>query len=164
VGRVTSETRALVELQGYVGLPDVLVADLDAWLRVPPFCCGAWVAGALWVESVPLLCCWLPIAAVAGATRHHPFDVLYNWTVRRRRSRPVLPPLPPPRRSASVCVGLVVVTTAGCLIAGLTIAGVSIGITLAAVTLQQSATGFCVGSWSYRWMRGQLPGRNGDGV
>lgn len=163
MSRVTSETRALVELQGYVGLRDDVIADLDTWLRVPPLCCGAWVAGALWIESIPLLCGWLPIAAAAGATRRHPFDVVYSWTLQRWRNRPPLPWLPPPRRSASLFAGVFVAAAAGCLIAGFLKTGVAIGIVLAALTLQQAATGFCVGSWCYRWMRGELPEGNGDG-
>lgn len=156
MGSVTSETRALVELQGYVGLPDDVIADLDAWLRVPPLCCGAWVVGALWVESIPLLAAWIPIAAAGGLTRRHPVDLFGNWTIRRWRGQKAVPPLPPPRRSACASGGFVVAASVASLAAGLTTAGVAIGIGLAAVTLQQTATGFCVGSWCYRWSRGQL--------
>ena len=155
MGRVTSN-RALVELQGYVGLADDIVADLDAWLRVPPFCCGAWVAAALWVESALLLSWWLPIALVAGTARRHPLDTLYNWTVRRWQGRAAVPVIPPPRRSACVSGGLAIAGAAGCLAAGFTVAGGALGIALAVATIQQGATGFCVGSWCYRWMRGQL--------
>ena len=161
MGRVTSETRALVELQGHVGLPDDAVADLDAWLRVPPFCCGIWVIAALWVESAMLLSWWLPISAVAGASRRHPLDTLANWTVRRWRRRPAISPLPAPRRSACVSGGIVIAITVACLGAGFTKTGVAIGVVLAALTIQQAATGFCVGSWCYRWARGQLPDGNG---
>ena len=161
MGRVTSETRALVELQGYVGLPDDAVADLDAWLRVPPFCCGVWVIGALWVESTALLACWLPIPLVAAASRRHPLDTLYNWSLRRWRRRPAIPPIPRPRLSAAVSGALVLAAAVACMLAGFTKTGVAIAVVVAALTIQQAATGFCVGSWCYRWARGELPDGNG---
>jgi len=42
----------------------------------------------------------VPIGAVAGWTKRHPFDLLWNHALRRLMGAPSLPPNPTPRRHA----------------------------------------------------------------
>lgn len=78
IGRI----RYLVELQGYRGLQDQCVAEVDPWLRVAPALCAGWAfvstligeAGALWVLA--------GIAALVAMLPWRPFNLPYNLVIR----------------------------------------------------------------------------------
>jgi hypothetical protein len=66
--RMTSHrTRYLVELQGYCGLPDPAVAEIDLWLRVAPALCSGWALVATLMQSTT----GLAVLAAGRLWRHH---------------------------------------------------------------------------------------------
>jgi Domain of unknown function (DUF4395) len=69
-------------------------------LRFPTALCLALVVTGLALQSGALLLALVPIGAVAGRTRRHPFDLIWNHALRQLTGAPVLPPNPTPRRHA----------------------------------------------------------------
>jgi len=82
------------------------LADLEArrgssvGLRFTTGTCLTLVIVALVLASVPMLLGLAAIAAVAGLTPRHPFDLLWNQLVRHALAADPLPPNPARRRHA----------------------------------------------------------------
>jgi hypothetical protein len=88
----------------------------------------------------------VPIGAVAGWTRRHPFDLIWNHGLRHLSGAPELPTNPPPRRHAFK-LGTVWLLAVGLLFAfGQTTAGLALGVVLVAVCGLVTTTNFCVPS------------------
>ena len=69
-------------------------------LRFPTALCLALVVTGLALQSAVLILALVPIGAVAGWTRRHPFDLIWNHGLRHLSGAPELPPNPTPRRHA----------------------------------------------------------------
>jgi len=95
---VTS-TDANLAVQGYRLSPQESRA-LRIGLRFPTALCLALVVAGLALQSAVLILALVPIGAVAGWTTRHPFDLLWNYGLRRLMGAPSLPPNPTPRRHA----------------------------------------------------------------
>jgi len=95
---VTS-TDANLAVQGYRLSPHESHA-LRLGLRFPTALCLALVVAGLALQSAVLILALVPIGAVAGWTKRHPFDLLWNYGLRRLMGAPSLPPNPTPRRHA----------------------------------------------------------------
>ena len=108
-------------------------------------CLGLVIVG-LALQSAALILAVVPIGAVAGWTRRHPFDLIWNHDLRHLSKAPELPPNPPPRRHAFK-LGTVWLLAVGLLFAfGQTTAGLALGVVLAAVCGLVTTTNFCVPS------------------
>jgi len=95
---VTS-TDANLAVQGYRLSPHERQA-LRLGLRFPTALCLALVVAGLALQSAVLILALVPIGAVAGWTKRHPFDLLWNYGLRRLMGAPSLPPNPTPRHHA----------------------------------------------------------------
>jgi len=152
MARVTSEVRALVELQGYEGLPDETIRDIYRWLRVAPFACAVWTAVGLWTGSAAVILALVPLVAASAAGPWHPFDLVYNLGIRRWRGTAAIPRTGAPRRFACTLIasGLIVVSL--WLASGAISTGRRFGMALLLFPAIETATGFCVPSWCFRRM------------
>jgi Domain of unknown function (DUF4395) len=126
-------------------------------LRFPTAMCFALVATGLSLQSALLILALVPIGALAGWTKGHPFDLIWNHGLRYMTGAPEVPPNPTPRRHGFK-VGTVWLLAVGVLIAvGETTAGLILGATLLAACGLLTVTNFCIPStllsiW-WRWRR-----------
>jgi hypothetical protein len=86
-----------LDVQGYC-LSAQESSDLRWGLRFPTALCLTLVLTGLALQSAVLILALVPIGAVAGWTRRHPFDLIWNHGLRHLSGAPQLPPNPAPRR------------------------------------------------------------------
>jgi Domain of unknown function (DUF4395) len=86
-----------LSVQGYCLSPQESRA-LRWGLRFPTALCLALAITGLVLQSAVLILALVPIGAVAGWSRRHPFDLIWNNGIRRLAGAPELPPNPTPRR------------------------------------------------------------------
>jgi hypothetical protein len=98
------------------------------------------------LQSAVLILALVPIGAVAGWTRRHPFDLIWNYGLRHLSGAPELPPNPTPRRHAFK-LATVWLLAVGLLFAfGQTTVGLVLGAILVGVCGLVTTTNFCVPS------------------
>jgi hypothetical protein len=124
-------------------------------LRFSTSLCLALVVTGLVVQSAVLILALVPIGAVAGWTRRHPFDLVWNQGLRHLTAAPELPPNPTPRRHAFK-LGTVWLLAIGLLFAfGQPTASLILSGVLLSVCALVTVTSFCIpstllGIW-WRW-------------
>ena len=144
-------THAHLETQGYCLGRDEANA-LRVGLRFPTALCLALVITGLARESALIIGLLVPIGAVAGWTRRHPFDHIWNHAVRHALRGPELPLNPTRRRHAFKLAtvwlaGVAVLFAAGAVTAALVLGGV-----LVAVCSLVTVTNFCIPSTMLAWL------------
>lgn len=130
-------------------------------LRFPTALCLALAVTGLALQSAVLILALVPIGAIAGWTRRHPFDLLWNHALRHLAGAPELPPNPTPRRHAFklATIWLLVV---GLLFAfGQPTVALILGGVMVAVCGLVTAVNFCIpstllGVW-WRWRGTGVP-------
>lgn len=142
--------RAHLEVQGFTGLSDREVRQLDPWVRVAPALCLVWTLLATLLGSALALWVLVPVALLGAVLPTHPFDLVYNHGVRRLTGGPPIPRYRPARRFACGVAGLWVLATAITFTVGATTLGSVLGYTLVVVAAVPVTTGFCAASfvWS----------------
>lgn len=147
-----------LEIQGY-RLTASESRSLRWGLRFPTALCLALVVTGLALQSAVLILALVPIGAVAGWTRRHPFDLIWNHGLRHLTGAPELPPNPRPRRHAFK-LATVWLLAVGLLFAfGEATAALVLGAILVAVCGLVTAFNFCVPSTVIRvWSRRQGTG------
>lgn len=129
-------------------------------LRLPTALCLALVVTGLVLQSPVLILALVPLGAVAGWTRRHPFDLIWNHGLRHLTGAPELPPNPTPRRHAFK-LGTIWLLAVGLLFAdGHSTAALVLGAVLVAVCGLVTTTNFCIPSTllGFWWrLRGTLP-------
>ena len=150
MGRVISlRTRKNIEAQGFLGLDDIQIAQLNGWLRFSPAVCMAWTATGI-VMASPAVIGWLiPFALLGGVMRGHPFDVVYNYGIRFVTLGPKIPAYGNPRRFGCLMASLVLSLTAASFASGFHAVGYMLGGTLVSMAGVNVATGFCIPSHMY---------------
>lgn len=144
------EIRRRLERQGYVGLDDCALAQIEPWVRFSPALCTALIAIGTTMRS-PLLLAMLAVIAGAGALFPvHLFDLLYDYAVRPITGTAPLPKNGPPRRFACGMAAVLLAITAWLFSIGALIAGYIIGTLLTAVGLIVSTTHVCIPSMIYQ--------------
>jgi hypothetical protein len=124
-------------------------------LRLPTGLCFVLVALGLALQSAILILPLVPIGALAGWTRRHPFDLIWNQGLRHLTGARELPPNPTPRRHAFK-LGTVSLLAIGLLFAfGQPTAALILGAILLPVCALVTVTNFCIpstllGIW-WRW-------------
>lgn len=130
-------------------------------LRFPTALCLALVVTGLVLQSAVLILALVPVGVVAGWSRRHPFDLIWNDGIRYLNGAPELPPNPRPRRHAFK-LGAAWLGVVGVLLAvGQPTAALVLGSVLLAVCGLVTVTNFCIPStllaiW-WRW-RGDAVG------
>jgi hypothetical protein len=134
-----------LDVQGYA-LTAAQSRALRWGVRFPTALCLGLVIAGLALQSAALILALVPVGAVAGWTRRHPFDLIWNHGLRYLSGAPELPPNPTPRRHAFK-LGTVWLLAVGLLFAfGQMTAGLALGAVLVAVCGLVTTTNFCVPS------------------
>ncbi len=138
--------RRRLETQGFLGLPDELLAEIGPWLRFSPAIYLVWAGTGVLARSPEILMAMVPLLVAGGLARSFPLDAIYDRWIRRRLGAPSLPPYPAPRRFASWLgafwiTGTAILFAGGWTTAGLVMGGVYLGAALANVV-----SGWCLGS------------------
>jgi Domain of unknown function (DUF4395) len=147
-------TERNLTVQGY-RLTESESRSLRWGLRLSTGLCFVLVALGLALQSAALLLALVPIGAVAGWTRRHPFDLIWNHGLRQLTRAPELPPNPTPRRHAFK-LGTVSLLAIGLLFAfGQPTVALILGAILLPVCGLVTLTNFCIpstllGIWSRR--------------
>jgi hypothetical protein len=121
-------------------------------LRFSTALCLALVATGLALGSALMIALLVPIGAVAGWTRRHPFDLIWNRALRRLTASPELPPNPVRRRHAFKLATVWLAGVAVLLATGATTAGLVLGAVLVAVCSLVTVTNFCIPSMVLGWL------------
>jgi hypothetical protein len=124
-------------------------------LRFPTALCLALVATGLALQSAALILALVPIGAVAGWSRRHPFDQIWNHGLRHLTRAPELPPNPTPRRHAFKLATIWLLSVGLLFVVGQLTAALALGGVLVAVCGLVTVTNFCIpstllGIW-WRW-------------
>jgi hypothetical protein len=120
--------------------------ELRWGLRLPTGLCLALAVSGLALQSAALILALVPVGALAGWTRRHPFDLIWNRGLRHLSGAPELPPNPTPRRHAFK-LGTVWLLATGLLLAfGQPTAALILGGILLGVCALVTATNFCIPS------------------
>lgn len=138
-------THANLATQGYC-LSPAEAGALRAGLRFPTALCLALVVTGLVLESALLMALLVPVGAVAGWTRRHPFDLLWNRAVRHLAGGPELPPNPPRRRHSFKLATVWLAAVALLLAAGANTAALVLGAGLVGACSLVTLTNFCIPS------------------
>src|SRR5512134_1756651 len=88
-----------LDVQGYC-LTEEEIHALRWGLRFPTALCLALLVTGLALQAAVLILALVPIGAVAGWARRHPFNLIWNHGLRHLTGAPELPPNPRPRRHA----------------------------------------------------------------
>lgn len=136
---------ANLDVQGYCLTAEESRA-LRWGIRFPTALCLGLAVTALALQSAVLIFALVPIGTVAGWTRRHPFDRIWNRGLRHLSGAPELPPNPTRRRHAFK-LATVWLLTVGLLFAlGQATAALILGGIMLAVCGLLTTTNFCVPS------------------
>jgi len=149
MSEMSATTRDRIEAQGFLGLDDRTVCQINYWLRLAPAICMVWTAVGTALQSATVLWWLVPFAALGALLPGHPFDLLYTYGFRQVVHGPALPRYPLPRRFACLLATVMLVGAAWGFQVGLPLVGQVIGWTLVAAAFVQVSTGFCIPSFIY---------------
>jgi hypothetical protein len=148
--------RENLSTQGYQ-LTDPERRGLWLGLRFPTGLCLALVVTALALQSVVMLAVLAGIGLVAGFSRRHPFDYLWNHGLRYAFDAPPLPPNPSRRRHAFKLATVWLLAVAALFGAGEDAVALALGGVLVAVCGLVTITNFCVPSTLLAWWAERRP-------
>jgi uncharacterized protein DUF4395 len=142
--------RCNLSMQGYAALSDEERRRLTIGLRVSPALCLTGMAVGVVLESPAVLLVMAATAFLGGfVTRKHPFDMIWDYALRRITGGPPLPPTPAPRRFACQLATFWLIGLAVAFIAGADTLGIVLGVPLLLVAATVTTTNWCVPSLIY---------------
>jgi hypothetical protein len=153
---ISPRVRWWLGIQGFAGLDEIRLAQIEPWLRFTPALCTTLMGLGTALALPELLWALAPVAALGALFPVHAFDLIYNHLVRRLTGTGPLPPNGAPRRFACGVAALWLAATAGAFEAGLTPLGYALGGVLTAVAALVSTTHVCIPSLAYRLIMGGL--------
>jgi hypothetical protein len=155
---MTAWMDANLDVQGYC-LTSQESRALRWGLRFPTALCLALVVTGLVVQSAVLILALVPLGIVAGWTRRHPFDLIWNHGLRKLFDAPALPPNPKPRRHAFKLAAVWLLAVGLLFAFGQATAALVLGAVLVGVCVLNTTTNFCVPSTLLGiWWRRRDPG------
>ncbi len=146
---ISTVTRKRLEIQGFCDLDDAVLSEVEPWLRFTPALCATLMGLGTALALPALLWAVVPIAALGAIFPAHPFDLVYNYGLRRLTGTRPLPPNGPPRRFACGMAAVWLVATASAFMVGATVAGYVLGGVLTAVATLVATAHFCIPSLAY---------------
>jgi hypothetical protein len=149
--------RRRLEIQGFACTDDPGFTSIVPWLRFTPALCTVLIGLGTVLASPAILWTLALIAALGSAFPTHPFDLVYNYVVRRAIRTPPLPPNGTPRRFACGLAAVWLATTALAFGAGAVVAGYLLGGAITVVGAIVSTTHFCIPSLIYRLLTQRRP-------
>lgn len=138
-----TKMRQRIETQGFLGLTDDEIRQVNPWLRLAPGLCVVWIAIGVINASPIALGMLVPFAFLGGVSDGHPFDVIYNHGIRHLLGLPELPDYQAPRRFACLMATTALSTTAIFFAVGLNVAGYIVGGAMMMMATTNVLTGIC---------------------
>ena len=151
---ISMRMRRNIEIQGFLGLDDIEVAQLNYWLRLSPAICALWTAVGVFYASPTVLAALAPFALLGGILNGHPFDVIYNYGLRFVAGGPRIPAYGAPRKFGCRAASVVLTLAAVSFYVGIAPVGYALGGLMVALAGVNVLTGFCVPSYTYRKLFG----------
>ena len=139
----TAVMRERIEEQGFCGLDDGVISQINLPLRLAPFMCLLWTATGLVLGSPAVIAALVPFAVAGAILPGHPFDVVYNFGLRHLFDRPALPHYGKRRRLACVAASIALTASALSFFYGVPVVGYTLGIMVSMGTLTNVITGIC---------------------
>jgi len=137
-------------MQGYGSLSDSERKSLWLGLRFAPALCFAGIAIGVVLASPTLLLAMAVTAAIGGfLTPKHPFDYLFDATLRPLLAGPSVPPSPAPRRFACQLATAWVAAIAVAFLAGMTALAWVLAVPLLLAAATVTTTNWCLPSLIY---------------
>ncbi len=155
---ITISARDRIEAQGFVGLDDHTLSQINYWLRFAPAICMVWTAIGTVRASAAVLWALVPFAALGALLPGHPFDVFYTYGFRRITAGPRLPRYPLPRRFACLMATAMLAGAAAGFQSGYTSVGYALGWFMVGAAFVNVATGFCIPSFIHGLIFGRPAG------
>jgi hypothetical protein len=141
--------RQLIEMQGYIGVPEGEVPFVDRWSRLSPALCLLWLAAALAWWSPWLVFALSGIALAGALLPRHPFDLVYDIVIRRITRGPALPGHGIPRRFGCAVATLLLLVVGSAMLAGAERVAIGVASVMVILPSVVIVTGFCVPSFAY---------------
>jgi len=139
-----TKRRKRIEAQGFLGLSDKEIDDLNYWFRFAPAVCLIWTAIGIGFTSKLVVCSLVPFAIFGAIMRIHPFDLLYERVLRFHQPiRPSMPTYGLPRRFACLMAASILTFAGVAFDFRLWWLGYMMGIVIIVAGTIQVATGFC---------------------
>src|SRR6478672_8224617 len=112
MSNISSVMRERIEAQGFCGLDDRFLSQINYPLRLAPAICMVWTATGTALASPAILWALVPFAVMGAVLPGHPFDVVYNLGLRHLTDWPALPRYGTRRRLACVVASIVLSASA----------------------------------------------------
>ncbi|MEP6787158.1 MAG: DUF4395 family protein [Acidobacteriota bacterium] len=155
-----TKRRKRIEAQGFLGLSNAEINDLNYWFRFAPAVCLIWTAIGLLFASKLVICSLVPFAILGAVMRIHPFDLLYERVVRFYHPiRPSMPTYGLPRRFACLVAASALTLTAVAFDIGAAWVGYIFGGMMVVMASVQVVSGFCGPAIIYARLFGEPAGQ-----
>jgi Domain of unknown function (DUF4395) len=160
IARLSAWSRGCLIMQGYGAVPEYERRHLWLGLRFAPALCLTGIAVGTALASPPLLFAMAAAGFVGGfVTRKHPFDYVYDLTIRPLIGGPLVPDSPPPRRFACQLATPWIVAIGVAFLTGTDTLAWILAVPLLIVGAVVSTTNWCLPSLIYGLLhRGELRG------
>ena len=157
---LTPRTSRRLDIQGFETVDVQELARVAPWLRLAFGLCALLGALGTVLASPAILLALAAIAALAAASPVHPFDLIYNYGIRRLTGTGPLPRRGVPTRFGCGLGAVFLLPTAWAFSAGHVVAGYALGGMLTFVVLLVATTNICIPSLIYRSIFGWPPARD----
>jgi hypothetical protein len=158
-------TSRLLDIQGFDTIDLQELAPIAPWLRLAFGLCGLLGGVGTALASPTIFLVLALVAALAAASPVHPFDLIYNYGIRRLTGTGPLPRRGVPTRVGCGIGAVLLLVTAWAFSTGHAVVGYALGGMLTFVVLLASTTDICVPSVIYRsifgWPRARDAQRKG---
>jgi hypothetical protein len=152
---LSATLRHRLDAQGYACVDDATLAQTQLWLRLSPALCAAIAAAGTALASPPILWGLMIFAALGAVLPFHPFDLVYNFGIRRMTGGPQLPRNGAPRRFACAVASAWLFATGALFTGGLDVPGYVLGAALVAVAALITVSHVCIPSLIFRALFGR---------
>lgn len=138
-----STLREKIEAQGFCGLDDNSLLQINYPLRLAPAICMVWTLTGTALASPAILWALVPLAFLGALLPGHPFDVIYNFGLRHLFGTRALPTYGFRRRLGCVAASIALSASALSFQFGIPTVGYVLGAMVAMGTLVNVTTGLC---------------------
>ena len=153
-------TRRRLDIQGFDAVAEQDLAPVAPWLRLAFGLCALLGGVGTALASPTILLVLAPFAALAAASPVHPFDLIYNYGIRRLTGTGPLPRRGAPSRFGCGMGAILLVVTAWAFSAGHAALGYALGGAVTFAALLVGTTDICIPSMIYRSLFGWPPARD----
>jgi hypothetical protein len=159
IERLANWSRGCLTMQGYGRLSDEERGSLWLGLRFSPALCFAGIALGTALASPVLLLGMAATALIGGfVTPKHPFDYVYDLSLRPLLGGPSVPPSPAPRRFACQLATPWIAAIAVAFLAGAPVVAWILAVPMLLVAATVATTNWCLPSFIYGLLHGQRAG------